>query len=114
HPHKETIEALQKTGIEIFRVDKDGTILASSDGQRLEFSKNKGTGSSNAAPPGVVQQPSPSVPSNSSSLYIGNKNSKKFHLSTCQSLPAKKNRIEFSSRAEALAQGYVPCQSCNP
>ncbi|MEN6350797.1 MAG: hypothetical protein ABFD08_15555, partial [Syntrophomonas sp.] len=30
----ETIEALQKTGIEIFRVDKDGTILASSDGQR--------------------------------------------------------------------------------
>lgn len=47
-------------------------------------------------------------------IYIGNKNSKKFHLPTCSSLPAEKNQIFFESREEAIENGYSPCGSCNP
>ena len=44
--------------------------------------------------------------------YIGNVNSKKFHLPTCPNLPAEKNQILFSSYDEAVAAGYTPCSTC--
>ncbi|MGN0107109.1 MAG: Ada metal-binding domain-containing protein [Hominilimicola sp.] len=46
--------------------------------------------------------------------YIGNKKSKKFHSPDCCSLPAEKNRVEFSSRDEAVNRGYSPCGNCCP
>lgn len=47
-------------------------------------------------------------------IYIGNKNSKKFHLPDCRTLPAEKNRVEFTSRADAVNAGYSPCENCCP
>ncbi len=46
--------------------------------------------------------------------YIGNKNTKKFHLPDCHTLPAEKNRVELSSYDEAIDLGFVPCKNCNP
>ena len=46
--------------------------------------------------------------------YIGNKNTKKFHVPSCGSLPAEKNRVYFSSRNQAVSQGYAACKRCNP
>ena len=46
--------------------------------------------------------------------YIGNKNSKIFHKSSCGSLPAEKNRVYFNSVEEALGAGYRGCKKCNP
>jgi len=48
--------------------------------------------------------------------YIGNKKSKRFHLLTCRSVTqmSEKNKIEFSSREEAIENGYSPCGDCNP
>ena len=46
--------------------------------------------------------------------YIGNVNSKKFHLPTCKNLPSEQNRILFAAREEAIEQGYTPCGNCNP
>ena len=57
-------------------------------------------------------EPSDTVPY--SDLYIGNKNSKKFHLPTCASLPAERNQVFFDSREEAINAGYSPCSLCNP
>ena len=48
----------------------------------------------------------------SQQAYIGNVNSKKFHLPSCANLPAEKNQILFSSYDEAVAAGYSPCSSC--
>lgn len=46
--------------------------------------------------------------------YIGNKNTKKLHISTCSA--AKKmstsNKVYFTSKSEAI--GYVACKICNP
>lgn len=46
--------------------------------------------------------------------YIGNKKTKKYHLSTCSYLPDKWNQVSFDSSTEAESQGYKPCSHCNP
>lgn len=46
--------------------------------------------------------------------YIGNKNTKKFHSPDCYTLPSEKNRVNFSSRSEAVNCGYSPCGNCCP
>ena len=45
-------------------------------------------------------------------MYIGNKNSKKFHRPSCNTLPAEKNRVYFNSRDEAISEGFSPCGNC--
>lgn len=51
-----------------------------------------------------------------SGYYIGNKNSKKFHLSNCPfvSKMSELNKVRLNSRQEAINSGYVPCLNCNP
>lgn len=48
--------------------------------------------------------------------YIGNKKSLRFHYPTCKSVKqmSEKNKVEFSSREEAIALHYIPCGDCNP
>ncbi len=46
--------------------------------------------------------------------YIGNAKSKKFHYPSCHSLPAEHNRVMFSSRDEAIKNGYSPCGNSSP
>ncbi len=54
--------------------------------------------------------------SSDSGSYVGNANSGKFHLAGCGSVGkmSEKNKVFFSSRSEAINQGYVPCKRCNP
>ncbi len=47
-------------------------------------------------------------------VYIGNKNTKKFHLPNCRTLPLEKNRVNFYSRSEAVSCDYSPCRNCLP
>ena len=48
--------------------------------------------------------------------YVGNANSKKFHYADCTYAQKMKafNRVEFGSREDAVAAGYVPCKKCSP
>lgn len=49
--------------------------------------------------------------------YIGNKNTKKFHYPYCHSVKQmkEKNKKYFNcSRDDVLAQNYAPCKNCNP
>lgn len=49
-------------------------------------------------------------------VYIGNSNTKKFHLPTCPSVSqmSDSSKVTFSSRDEAIADGYEPCKRCHP
>lgn len=51
-----------------------------------------------------------------SGTYIGNANSHKFHKPSCKSVGkmSENNKVVFSSRNEAINQGYTPCKNCNP
>lgn len=48
--------------------------------------------------------------------YIGNARSKVFHRPDCEwaQKTALHNRVEFSSREEAIKSGYRPCKVCRP
>jgi len=56
----------------------------------------------------------PKPTTQASQQYIGNINTKKFHLPSCRSLPYPENQIIFNTRAAAIDAGYVPCKICNP
>lgn len=49
--------------------------------------------------------------------YIGNKNTKKFHIPTCSSVEDMKesNKVPiYGTRDEAIGQGFSPCSRCQP
>lgn len=49
--------------------------------------------------------------------YIGNKNTKKFHVPYCSSVDQmnEDNKVSLHClRDEAIEKGYVPCKRCNP
>ncbi len=50
------------------------------------------------------------------SAFVGNKKSHVFHRSTCSyaSSMNEKNKVEFTTRDEAIENGYTPCSKCNP
>ncbi len=54
--------------------------------------------------------------SSESGSYVANANTGKFHVSSCDSVNkmSEKNKVFFSSRDDAVNQGYVPCKRCNP
>lgn len=59
----------------------------------------------------------PPTASESTTMYMVNLSSEKFHESTCGSAEklADDNRLEyFGSREDLIAQGYEPCGSCKP
>lgn len=43
HPHTETLEAFNNNGIIVYRTDRNGTIVATSDGQTISFDVEKGS-----------------------------------------------------------------------
>lgn len=63
-----------------------------------------------------VKEEKPESSQAASVSYIGNKNSKKFHLPDCQWAEkiSPRNRVYFKSRNEAIKAGYVPCKVCRP
>lgn len=53
----------------------------------------------------------------STTAYIANKNTKKFHVPTCSSVGdmAEHNKWYFDgTRDQLIEQGYVPCKRCHP
>lgn len=47
-------------------------------------------------------------------VYHGNRKSKKLHKSSCRYFNCKNCTAVFSSKANAIKAGYVPCKVCKP
>lgn len=79
-----------------------------------DSSDTQNTNTTQAQPTQAVQQPQNT--NNTTSAYIGNSNSMKFHKPDCSSVSkmSDSNKVEFSTRDEAIGAGYEPCQICNP
>jgi competence protein ComEC len=43
HPHKSTMKKLKTKGIEVYRTDENGTVIAASDGENITFNKKPGS-----------------------------------------------------------------------
>lgn len=102
HPNEAPLSRLNQAEVTVLRTDTLGTITATSDGKKVQFTWEKSTAQPDApAPSETIAQ-----------TYIGNKNSKKFHLPSCPNLPAEENQVELPSYEEAIAQGFAPCGNC--
>lgn len=100
HPNEPILARYQDAGIPVFRTDRLGTILATSDGKEITITwENQNAVPEDVGPGGAM-------------VYIGNKNSKVFHAPDCKNLPGEKNRVEFPTYGEATDAGYTPCGAC--
>lgn len=99
HPHRETIALYQDAGLPMFRTDELGHVIVTSDGSNVAVTWEN----QNAQPEDVEA---------ADISYIGNKNSKKLHISSCSNLPKAENQMTFDSYEEAIAAGFTPCSSC--
>lgn len=102
HPCEAPLSKLEDAGVTIFRTDKLGTVIATSDGKTVSV--------------GCPSGGEPDIPATEDAgkeqTFIGNVNSKKLHLPSCKNLPAEKNQVIFQSYEEAIAAGYTPCGVC--
>ena len=107
HPHKETMQKLNLLGCQIYRTDEMGTVVARTDGTSITFITPEGK---------TLGEYTPSAQPAGDITYIGNKNSHVFHLANCTGVESmsEKNKVAFSTREEAVEQGYKPCTQCNP
>lgn len=97
HPEAAALKRLERYGMEIFRTDKQGTVVCDTDGKNISF-RIEGQSSQS----GTVEE----------TAYIGNKKSMKYHTTDCGSLPVEKNRVYFADPEAAEEAGYIPCGTC--
>ncbi len=124
HPHQETMTYLDMYQVKVYRTDLQQTIIMKSDGNKLKVTTGnpsamggdsyKGSTDSSKNDTQIKDNTTQNKGDSAGVSYIGNKNSKKFHLPSCSTLPAEKNRVYFNSRKEAVSSGYDPCGRCHP
>ena len=92
-----------------------GISIDYSNGESVLDSQQETTTSEESIQPAVTEETQLSS-NESAGVYIGNKNSRKFHHDWCSSAKQIKdsNKIKFNSRDDAIASGYEPCKRCNP
>ena len=112
HPTQEALTRLTKSGAKVYRTDLQGDIVAKSNGKKVTMSVQKNAKADTLVPGGASAANEASTSSEDG--YIGNTRSKKFHRPICKFLPAEHNRVQLSTREEALEKGYSPCGCCNP
>lgn len=94
HPHEEALSRFRDLGAEVFRTDEQGTIIAVDDGMQITFNC-EGKKSDRTH-----------VKDYEDASYIGNINSKKYHLPSCSGLPNEENRVYFTTIDAAEKAGY--------
>lgn len=124
HPRAETLNNFRARGINVFRTDEQGTLVATSDGKEITWNSSPSESWIAGEPTGGSQTQASETQNTTtvaetaaqqdSVTYVLNTSSKKFHETTCNSLPDTNRKDSKSSRDEIISQGYVPCKRCNP
>ena len=112
HPNEDVLSRLRDADVVLYRTDMQGDVVCVSDGVTVTFY----TAKDNNLPTNPTE--GDKTTSDGSAVteyaYIGNLNSKTFHLPTCSVLPNEENRIYFTTRQEAEGNGYAACGRCKP
>ncbi|SHN86587.1 ComEC/Rec2 family competence protein [Desulfitobacterium chlororespirans] len=141
HPTDAVLSRLSSAGVQVYRTDQSGTIIATSDGTTITMDKVASEVKANAPPanntpasvpaittpepspapspapepaPTPKPEPTPTPAESQAQHYVINTSSKKFHYPTCRSLPTKNRGDRDTTRDELINAGYSPCKICNP
>jgi len=120
HPAEDTIDKLSDAGVKIYRTDESGTIIATSNGETINFDI-KASAIKPQAPPETkpsaatettenITQSTTKDDTNNIIVYI-TKTGEKYHKDGCRYLSKSKIPIELS---EIKGSKYTPCSVCNP
>lgn len=137
HPREVTLQRLKAKNVQLYRTDKQGEILATSDGEKFTFAQepcndftpggdaaedqkagNQGSENQKGEDAGLTAQEDTGIDNAVATCdYVLNTKSRKFHKPECQSVKRMKdkNKEYFTgSRDELIEDGYDPCGSCKP
>ena len=125
HPTSDALNRLSAAGVSVYRTDKNGDVVFSTNGVTLTLpngttdSTGSGSGSIASGSSGSSGSSSSSGSSGSSGTtstseyFIGNKETKVFHLPTCSNLPAtSKQNVMYNYSWIINIAGYTPCGRC--
>ena len=107
HPTSSALNNLKNAGISVYRTDQNGNVVFSSNGATLT------TPSGTTLAEGSASYDITDSTSQGSITFIGNKESKVFHLPTCGNLPdvSKRNYL-YNYWFIVNCIGYRPCHVC--
>lgn len=116
HPNAEVMNKLRAKGVQVFRTDEQGSIVAFSDGTSITWnSTSSDSWQAGEATGGASESEEESMESDNGSdgsvtVHI-TKSGTKYHVQGCRHL--SKSDMEISL-TDALERGYEPCSDCNP
>lgn len=116
---------LRQMGVDIYRTDEQGTIVAYSDGRNITWNTGRSESQKAGEPTGsyVPREDSGTAEEEQQdsrkegASYVLNENTGKFHKPSCSSVEqiSEKNRAYTDkTREELIEEGYEPCKRCNP
>lgn len=128
HPHAETLNRFRSMGLDVYRTDEQGTIVAETDGKKITWNTSPSTTwKAGEATGGSAKESYSGSDSGSESYsetvsesetgYVLNTNSMKFHRPDCKAVKKMKssNRVDTDmTREEIISKGYKPCKICDP
>jgi competence protein ComEC len=132
HPTAEALNRLSAAGMMIYRTDQNGNVKFSTDGNILHLpngstdttgsgsglpseggSSSSGSTSSGSTSSGSSSSGTTSGSATTSDVFIGNTETKVFHLPTCGNLPAvSKQNVMYNYWWIINIAGYTPCGRC--
>ena len=117
HPTSEALTRLSNAGITVYRTDSDGNVAFSTNGATLTLpgggTISSGSGSGSSSSGSGSSGGSSSGSSSSTQIFIGNTETKVFHLPTCSNLPAaSKQNTMYDYWWIINIAGYTPCGRC--
>ncbi|MDF2540510.1 MAG: hypothetical protein K0S47_228 [Herbinix sp.] len=124
HPHTETLEKMVKRKIKIYRTDKQGTIIFTSDGKKITTNQKSyqitkadtaiptkaPTSSDSANSSGKTDSTHQTDSSSAKAMVHITESGDKYHREGCRYL---KTDIEITLE-KAIARGLEPCKVCKP
>ena len=121
HPTSQALNRLSSAGVSVYRTDTNGNVVFSTNGVTLTLpngstdstGSGSGTISSGSSSGGTSSGGSSSGSTNSTQYFIGNTETKVFHLPTCSNLPASsKQNVMYNYYWIINIAGYTPCGRC--
>ena len=119
HPTSETLSRLSSAGISVYRTDLSGNIIFSTNGATMTLpggdtvSDGSGSGTIGGGSSSGGSGSSSGSSSGSTQYFIGNTETKVFHLPTCSNLPAaSKQNSMYNYWWIINIAGYTPCDKC--